>query len=168
MVANGGETRSEVHGLQVTRTDNRSMTDNVTSGPASLPAPDSGPTIALLRASNGSTTFWLNVGNPSAASRGPAGLLEGDCGLPQPQCSDALSLGEGRGLTRSPASTQGTRLGVRVQKRARRLGQRTKPGSGLPRAERPDCRSSQIPPDSRTHPGGGRRRDWREFLPASE
>ena len=38
MVANGGETRSEVHGLQVTRTDNRSMTDNVTAGPASLPA----------------------------------------------------------------------------------------------------------------------------------
>ena len=145
----------------------RPMSDNVTSGPAPCPRPDPGPTIALLRASNGSATFWLNVGNRSVASGGPAGFLEGDCGLPQPQCSDALSLGEGRGPTRSPASTQGTRLGVRVQKRARRLGQRAKPGSGLPRTERPDCLSSQIPPDCRTHPGGGRLGDWREFLPVA-
>src|SRR6187401_551279 len=81
---------------------------------------------AFLRASNGSDTFWLNVGNGNLASGGPAGFLEGDRGLPQPQCSDALSLGEGRGLTRSPATTQGTRLGVRVQERAGRLGQRAK------------------------------------------
>ena len=141
-----GETRSEVHPLQVTRTAVRPMSDNVTSGPASLPATRPGSYNALPRASNGSATLWLNVGNRTFASGRPAGFLEGDCGLPQPQCSDASSLGKGRGPTRSPSSAQGTRVGVRVQERARRLGQRAK--SRIRTSEHRTTRLPQLPDPS--------------------
>src|SRR4030095_3983730 len=92
----GADTRSAIHDLQVTRPDIDTMTDNVTDG--------SGAQLEF-RHQNGS-------------ARGAPGFLEGDCALPQPECSDALSLGEGGVSPGAPPSASGARLGVRVHGRA--------------------------------------------------
>src|SRR4029450_5098167 len=92
----GAETRSATLDPQVTTPDINPMTDNVTDGSGAR----------------------LEFRNQNGSAWGAPGFLEGDCPLPQPECSDALSLGEGGGSPGAPPSASGARLGVRVHGRA--------------------------------------------------